>query len=314
MILDSVKAGMNKDLDTIQWPVKQREVIHSHFDSTIWEDFPFRDDDIFIATYAKSGTTWIQQIVSQLIFNGETGLDVAEMSPWLDFRLPPKEAKLTAIANQQHRRFLKTHLPLDALVYSPKAKYLYIARDGRDVLWSYYHHHSNHTNSFYDMLNEACGPDVEPFERPQDEIIAYYRKWLEQDGYPLWSFWENIATWWAYRHLPNLMMLHFNALKVDMPGEIRKIARFLEITIEENKWDQIIEHCSFDYMKAHAEQSAPLGGVVWEGGAKTFINKGTNGRWRDVLSSEDCARYDALALEKLGPECAHWLATGKMST
>ncbi|MDH5233264.1 MAG: sulfotransferase domain-containing protein, partial [Gammaproteobacteria bacterium] len=205
------------------------------------------------------------------------------------------------------------HLPLDALVYSPKAKYLYIARDGRDVLWSYYHHHSNHTESFYEMLNAVCGPNVEPFSPPQDEIVEYYRKWLEQDGYPIWSFWENIATWWEYRHLPNLLMLHFGALKEDMPSEIRRIAQFLDITIDENKWDLILEYCSFEYMKAHAGQVAPLGGSLWEGGAKTFINKGNNGRWRDTLSDADSARYDALALEKLGPECAYWLATGKMS-
>ena len=121
--------------NNIQWPVKKRELCHSHFDSTIWNNFPFRDDDIFIATYAKSGTTWIQQIVSQLLFNGQTGLNVEQMSPWMDFRLPPEEVKMALIAEQKHRRFLKTHLPLDALVYSPKAKYLYIARDGRDVLW-----------------------------------------------------------------------------------------------------------------------------------------------------------------------------------
>ncbi len=301
-------------MSTIKWPVKKRELFHSHFDSTIWNDFPFRDDDIFIATYAKSGTTWIQQIVSQLLFNGKTGLNVEEMSPWIDFRLPPKEVKMAVIEAQKHRRFLKTHLPIDALVYSPKAKYLYIARDGRDVLWSYYHHHTNHVDAFYEMLNEACGPEIEPFTPTQDDIVTFYRKWLEQDGYPIWSFWENIASWWEYRHLPNLLMLHFGALKEDMPGEIRRIARFLEITIDESKWDEILEHCSFDYMKAHAELSVPLGGSLWEGGAKTFINKGKNGRWRDVLSDADSAKYEKLALEKLGPECARWLATGKMPT
>lgn len=205
-------------------------------------------------------------------------------------------------------------MPIDALVYSPKAKYLYIARDGRDVLWSYYHHHTNHVDAFYEMLNEACGPEIEPFTPTQDDIVTFYRKWLEQDGYPIWSFWENIASWWEYRHLPNLLMLHFGALKEDMPGEIRRIARFLEITIDESKWDEILEHCSFDYMKAHAELSVPLGGSLWEGGAKTFINKGKNGRWRDVLSDADSAKYEKLALEKLGPECARWLATGKMPT
>lgn len=71
-------------------PVKTRELHNHHSDSTIWNDLKFRDDDIVIATYAKSGTTWLQQIVSQLIFDGQEGLPVAEMSPWLDLRVPPK--------------------------------------------------------------------------------------------------------------------------------------------------------------------------------------------------------------------------------
>jgi aryl sulfotransferase len=107
-------------------------------------------------------------------------------------------------------------------------------------------------------------------------------------------------------------MLHFSALRKDMPGEIRKVTGFLEIPIDEKQWNSILEHCSFDYMKAHAEESAPMGGALWEGGAKTFINKGTNGRWKDILSETDSARYESLVLEKLGPECAHWLATGEM--
>ena len=62
-------------------PRKTREFHNHHFDSTIWNDVKFRDDDIIIATYAKSGTTWVQQIVAQLIFQGAEGLEVAEMSP-----------------------------------------------------------------------------------------------------------------------------------------------------------------------------------------------------------------------------------------
>lgn len=83
--------------DAIAWPVKTRELHNHHFDSTMWNGFAFRDDDIVIATYAKSGTTWTQQIVSQLIFNGQEGLEVAEMSPWLDLRVPPREVKLPAV-------------------------------------------------------------------------------------------------------------------------------------------------------------------------------------------------------------------------
>jgi aryl sulfotransferase len=71
-------------------PIKNREMHSHHLDSTICNDFEFRDDDIIITTYAKSGTTWIQQIVAQLLFGGDPDLEVAEMSPWMDLRLPPK--------------------------------------------------------------------------------------------------------------------------------------------------------------------------------------------------------------------------------
>ena len=117
-------------------PLKTRELHNHHFDSTIWNDLSFRDDDIVIRTYAKSGTTWMQQIIAQLLFDGDPDLEVAGMSPWLDLRVPPKEVKLPFVEAQTHRRFLKTHLPIDALCFSAEAKYLYIARDGRDVVWS----------------------------------------------------------------------------------------------------------------------------------------------------------------------------------
>ncbi len=106
--------------EKIAWPIKTRELHNHHFDSTIWNDFQFRDDDIIIATYAKSGTTWMQQIVAQMLFNGDPNLAVAEMSPWLDLRVPSKQVKLPLVEAQTHRRILKTHLPADALVYSSK--------------------------------------------------------------------------------------------------------------------------------------------------------------------------------------------------
>ena len=128
-----------------------------HFDSTMWNGFAFRDDDIVIGTYAKSGTTWTQQIVGQLIFGGDADIDVSEMSPWVDLRVPPREVKLPAIAAQTHRRFLKTHLPVDALVFSPKAKYIYIGRDGRDVVWSMWNHHARANEAWYAALNDTPG-------------------------------------------------------------------------------------------------------------------------------------------------------------
>jgi aryl sulfotransferase len=73
----------------------------------------------------------------------------------------------------------------------------------------------------------------------------------------------------------------------------------------------IVEHCTFDWMKEHGEKIVPMAGAMWVGGTKTFINKGTNGRWRETLTAEESAEYEARAVAELGPECARWLATGE---
>lgn len=295
----------------IAWPKKVREMESNHFDSTVWNDFKFRKDDVIVSTYGKSGTTWTQQIVGQILFNGDESVTIAELSPWLDLRVPPKEVKLQAMEAQTHRRFMKTHLPVDALVFSPEAKYIYIGRDGRDVLWSLYHHHVSANDAWYAALNDTPGLVGPKIERTSDDVVTYFHKWLENDGYPFWSIWDNVHSWWAIRDLPNVKLVHFNDLKRDLDGEMRGIAKFLGAPIDESKWKSIVEHCTFDYMKTHAAQSAPLGGALWEGGATTFINKGTNGRWRDLLTPADNAAYESRALKELGPDCARWLMTGQ---
>ena len=262
-----------------------------------------------VATYAKSGTTWTQQIVAQLLFEGAEGVDVSHASPWVDLRIMPPAA-IAGLENVTHRRFVKTHLPVDALVFSPMAKYLYIGRDGRDAVWSMYNHHANANQHWYDALNNTPGLVGDRIEPPQGSEHEYFREWLARDGHPFWSFWDNVRSWWAVRDLPNVKLLHFNQMKADLPASIRAIGAFLDIPIDEAKFPAIVEHCGFDYMKAHAELAAPLGGALWEGGARTFINKGTNGRWRDTLTTADNAVYEAKAIAELGPECARWLAQG----
>ncbi|MGA9469554.1 MAG: sulfotransferase domain-containing protein [Candidatus Macondimonas sp.] len=295
----------------VSWPVKSRELHNHHFDSTIWNDFQFRDDDVIVATYGKSGTTWTQQIVTQLLFGGDPDVAVAEISPWLDLRVPPKAVKLPEVEAQTHRRVLKTHLPVDALVYSSRAKYIYIGRDGRDVIWSMYNHHANANQDWYNALNDSPGRVGPPIVPPPANIRQYWRDWMDQDGHPFWPYWESVRSWWQFRALPNLLMVHFNDLKRDLPGQMRRIAGFLDVSIDESRWNDTVEHCTFDWMKKNAAKSAPLGGVFWDGGAEVFINKGTNGRWTDTLTAAEVAEYEARAQRELGPACAHWLATGE---
>ena len=296
--------------DGIAWPRKQRELVKWVLDSRAWNDFVMRDDDIVIATWSKSGTTWTQQIVGLLVFGGKPGVYYKpEASPWPDFRLIPGGPIADA---QTHRRFLKTHLPIDALHYSPKAKYIYIGRDGRDVFWSWYNHWSSFKPQVLDRIN-GFYPDLPPVSYPDPDIRLAFLEWLDRDGHPNWPFWSHVQGWFDARHLPNLKLLHFADLKADAEGVIRGLADFLEIEVAASAWPDILKYSSFDYVRSIAA-SDPEQAPFLKGGGATFINKGTNGRWRDVLTPDDIARYEAEAAKNLTPDAARWLATGVLPT
>ena len=297
------------DTSAVKWPVKAREMHNHHMNSDVWNSFKFRDDDIIIATYGKSGTTWMQQILSQLIFKGAEGIETSKLSPWLDLRIMPPEA-IAAVELQTNRRFIKTHLPVDALVFSPKAKYLYVGRDGRDALWSLYNHYRNFNPDMYGLFNNLPGLVGPPLPPCPDDPHELYQTWFNGNGAPFWPFWQNVHSWWAIRDLPNVKLVHFNDMKADLAGAIRAIAGFLGMAVDEAVFPAIVQHCTFDYMKAHAAEVTPMGGMPWRGGAETFVNKGTNGRWRDVLTAAEAKAYEERAVAELGAECASWLANG----
>lgn len=64
---------------------------------------------------------------------------------------------------------------------------------------------------------------------------------MEHDGHPFWPFWENVRSWWAARHLPNVLFVHFANLKRDMPREMRRIAEFLDVPVDEGDWEEMID-------------------------------------------------------------------------
>jgi aryl sulfotransferase len=292
------------------YPQKTREFFNHHMDSTIWNRFQFRPDDVIISTYAKSGTTWTQQIVGQLLLGGDPAVRVSEISPWLDLRVPSETEKFELLDSQTHRRFIKTHTPLDAFVFRPEIKHIYIGRDGRDIAWSMHNHANNFRPEVYALLNESPGLVGPPLARPEHDELAFFRLWLEQDGHPFWSLWENVRTWWTVRDLPNVLMLHFADMKRDLPGTVQRIAKFLEIEADAELIARVVEHSSFDWMKLNADKCAPLGGAIFEGGGETFINRGSNGRWQQVLTDTDISAYEERAQAELGEDCAQWLTNG----
>ncbi len=299
-------------------PQRSRLYQNHHFDSTRWDWFETRPDDIVVATSYKAGTTWTQAILANLLFpDGNFPDDPAKLSPWLDLRTVPLEVVLGNLASQEHRRFIKTHLPLDALRYEERLKYLYISRDARDVFMSLWNHYSNFTDEGFTVFNTVLERVGDEFPPPPDDIHEFWRGWMtrgwfegETDGWPYWSHLSNVRSWWDYRELPNILLVHFNDLLQDTEGDIRRMADFLGISVAEQAWPGIVKRVSFAEMKKEGERYAPLGGRFWEGGAKTFLNKGTNGRWRNVLSKQELGLYDAACQRTLTPDCRAWLENG----
>jgi len=293
-----------------------------HLDSTRWDPFVPRPDDIIITTSLKAGTTWMQRIVSLLLFQStELPMSLHSYSPWIDARFIGSTSDLMMIVdNLEHRRFIKSHLALDALPYFENVKYIYVGRDTRDVFMSAWNHVHAYTPMAIEMLNSGEHAPAEPFPMPPEDIREFWRTWItrgryewEHDGHPYWSHLHHARSYWDFRHLPNLLLVHYNDLKADLDGQMRRISRFLDVPIDEQKLPTLVDAATFASMKRDAHLLGPEMGMIFEGGAERFIFKGTNDRWRDVLTAEDLELYEAAAARTLTPELKLWLEQGAAS-
>ena len=238
-------------------PERTREYRNHHLDSTRWDRFMARDDDIFVTTAYKAGTTWTQRILAALVL-GPVPLPAPlhELSPWIDARfMGPIEPLLDAVEAQRHRRFIKSHLAADGLRFFPEAKYIVVGRDTRDVFMSLFNHYSGYTEFVYMLFNDADRPGPELPHCPSDQpssgrtgSVKVGSSW-EPDGWPFWSHHHHLSTWWEVRELPNVLFVHYADLTADVETEMRQIASFCEIDVEEDTWPALVATVGLDTMR-----------------------------------------------------------------
>jgi len=288
-------------------------------DGSRWQHYRPREGDVVIATYPKCGTTWMQRIVDLLIFQSTEPRPIYEVSAWVDMRFgPPLDFVIDQIEAQQHRRFLKSHLPFDGLPRHDEVRYIHVARDGRDACMSFFNHCSAYTPQMYEALDRAAEEMGGPAPRCPDDVRTFWREWLTKgvqpgatDGYPSLSFFDLETSYWRERHRPNLLLVHYNDLKADLAGEMRRIAEFLSIDVAAGLWPELVEAATFEGMKRQGNALLPLVGIVFEGGTERFLFKGVNGRWQQEIPAEDVALYDRIAAERFTPGLARWIAGGR---
>jgi aryl sulfotransferase len=294
----------------------EREYRSWVLDSRRWENYRRRSDDIIIATYPKCGTTWTQRIVGLLVFQSPEPKPIMKISAWIDRRFgPPIDEVMAQIEAQEHRRFLKSHLPLDGLPYYSDIKYIHVARDGRDACMSYHNHLTGLTASVLERLDRIGLEDEmigRPFPRPPADPAEFFHRWVRGENMTITSFFHFQQSWWKAQDRPNVLLVHYNDLKADLSDEMKRIANFLGIPITPGIWPDLVAAAGFDSMRKAGDVILANMAEIFEGGSQRFFHKGCNRRWHGVFREDDLALYDAKVREVLPAECAHWLAHGRL--
>ncbi|MGR3342567.1 MAG: sulfotransferase domain-containing protein [Paracoccaceae bacterium] len=299
---------------TAALPTKSRTYQNHTLDSERWLQIDRRANDIIIATPYKSGTTWMQAIVLHLIFQDLVPRQVDEVSRWVDAATRPIQDLRDVLGAQTHRRCLKSHLPMGGFYYRAEDKMIVVGRDPRDVFMSMWNHYSGYTDVAYAKHNDWPGRPGAPLPQCPAEIREFWNMWIgrgwfdwEHEGYPFWSNLHHMQTWWEHRDLPNILLVHYNDLLADLAGGVARVAWFLDIDCSADMVAAIADKTSFKSMKRDAEQVAGDPSGMLAGGAKQFIYKGTNGRWKAVLTDDDLSAYDRTAARELSADCRVWL-------
>jgi aryl sulfotransferase len=280
-------------------------------DSARWVGFPFREGDIVISTRSKSGTTWMQMIVALLVFQTpELPRPLAELSPWLDWLITPKDEAYARLAAQRHRRFIKTHTPLDGITLDARATYIVVARHPLDAAVSLYHQGNNLDRERIRALTGQ--PKTDGPVTPRPSLHEWLSSWITSEATPdqeldsLPGVMWHLSDAWARRHGPNIVLVHYADLVADLEGEMRSLAALLGITVPENIWPDLVAAATFDSMRALAGKSAPdLAGVLKDPSA--FFRRGTSGAGIEALTGDELARYHARTAQLAPPDLLAWL-------
>jgi aryl sulfotransferase len=280
-------------------------------DSGRWRDFPLRPGDVVISTRSKSGTTWMQMICALLIFQSpELPAPLPRLSPWLDWLVVPDDEVKALLRAQTHRRFIKTHTPLDGVPIEPAVSYIVVARHPLDMAVSLYHQGDNIDRERLRQLTGAPPPDGPAPERVP--LPAWLARWVEADSDPrqeldsLPGVMWHLRDAWSRRGEPNVRLVHYDDLLADLEGEMRRIAAWLGVEVAPERWPALVEAATFARMRQRADVLTPnTAGVLKDN--RAFFRRGRSRAGREVLGPADLARYHDLTARMATPDLLAWL-------
>ena len=284
-------------------PVVPRQYRAVMFDSARWDGFEFRADDIVICSPAKAGTTWTQMLCALLIFRTDQfDAPLTEISPWIDMFTATRDDVFARLAAQSHRRFIKTHTPLDGIAFPPEVTRICVARDPRDIALSWANHidNTNMTEMFTARYHAVGWDDLDgltPPPPPPEDPAERFWLWVDdEENHPtagnLVGVLQHYQLFWDHRNTPCVGLFHYSDYQADLPREMRRLATLLGIEIDDDEIARLAQSASFERMRERSEQLSPEVVVGMWNDPREFFHRGTTGQWRDVIG-DDGARYDA---------------------
>jgi hypothetical protein len=257
---------------------------------------PFRNyvagpQDVFVMTYAKSGTNWMMQIAHQLIHHGKGDYGhLHDVVPWPDTLAMPAPLRKYAIQLEdathwrdapEPLRVIKTHFNWDMLPHSDQAKYIAVIRDPKDVFVSNY-----------------CFVRDSVYGRAMPSVETWFQLFLSGD-FPLGGSWAvNTAGYWAERHRPNVLIASFKEMKRNLRGTVKSVARFLNVDVDEDVIDEVCRRSSFEYMRA-ADRKFAMGKLIAWRKPGAMIRKGSQGGSSELLTPAQQRQIDEYFIAEL---------------
>jgi hypothetical protein len=296
-------------------------------DNARWDHLELRADDIIISTPAKCGTTWMQMLCALLIFQSdELPRPLTELSPWVDLQSAKIDDVVGALDAQTHRRFIKSHTPLDGLPWDDRVTYITVGRNPLDVAMSWDNHASNlKLEKFIEDRAAAVGlddlaewfPDGPAPPPPADPVVRFW-EWIEKDVDPvrgvltgLPGLLQHLGTFWARRDETNVALFHYSDLQADLDGEMQRLATVLGIDVPDDLWPDLVRAATFDRMSARADQLAPqVTAGQWHDN-RDFFHRGTSEQWRELIDPSELSRYQSRFHALAQGVFADWVQHGR---
>lgn len=228
-----------------------------------------RAEDVFVATQMRCGTTWMQQIVYEIVSRGAGDLSdsghghLYAISPWID-AINSVSISNAPLVGLRPTRIIKTHLPTSLCPFSPQARYIYVAR-----------HPVSCFASIVDFNRSTAGPLLPPVETLVDWFCGDKMYWLP------WP--RHVAGWWQWAETrDNVLFVHFEEVKRDLGGVLDRIAGFLGCELTPEEKTRVEGKCSFEYMKAHEEVFEMAPPTMFSAAHGEFMAGGKETRHEDV--------------------------------